>query len=308
MLKLGTENNLLQEESLKLEWQPKVQFFPDGHNETFQTPFQLQPLVVLPEGRQPNDWDGEVARLLKYLHSNQMICKQSQQMGNDVDSDGGWDICFEPKIGLNSTDCLVYSVGIGYEWSFDEAMAAYGCDVIAFDPSMKQQSHRHSKRVLFQNFGLWDRNTDTYSGKSLMSQKVDLWKVRTLEGLMAEMNHQHKRIDILKIDIEGAEWEVLYQMLERGTLQYVKQLVFEVHVWKPTPGDEKAYFQKKYSILKWLEEQGFRMWNWHWNHLALGSKLGYNHFFREPCCYELSWINTRFNNWWQFEMGVWQQS
>ncbi|XP_070552261.1 uncharacterized protein [Ptychodera flava] len=262
--------------------------------QTFQTPFVLQPSAVIPEEGKPDDWDGEVKRLLKHLRTNQMSCKQSRHMGHDVNADGGWDVCFEPHKGLNSTKCLVYSIGIGDDWSFDEAMAAYGCDVFSFDPSINQPSHKHSERVWFHDFGLLDKNSDKHPGRS--TQK---WKVRTLEGLMAEMDHHNRKIDVLKIDIEGAEWQSLYQMLERGTLQYVKQLVFEVHLWKPIPGNEKAGFREKYSILKWLEEQGFRMWHWHQNPLSEIIKLGYSDFLSEACCYELAWINTRYNDWWE---------
>ncbi|XP_070552256.1 uncharacterized protein [Ptychodera flava] len=304
-LQLGKKErkDSIDENTKVLNWQPDVRVLADGTNTTFQTPFVLQPLAVIPEEGKPDDWDGEVKRFLKYLRTNQMSCKESHHMGHDANDDGGWDVCFEPRIGLNSTTCLVYSIGIGDDWSFDEAMATYGCDVFAFDPSIHKPSHKHSERVWFYNFGLLDKNSDKHFGRSMISSNTQQWKVRTLEGLMAEMDHQNRKIDILKIDIEGAEWQSLYQMLERGTLQYVKQLVFEVHLWKPKPGREIADFQEKFSILKWLEEQGFRMWHWHENLCGDRVKLGYNYFFSETCCYELAWINTRYNDWWASEVS-----
>ncbi|XP_077862460.1 putative methyltransferase-like protein 24, partial [Saccoglossus kowalevskii] len=90
---------------------------------------------------------------------------------------------------------------------------------------MNLGSHKHSERVWFFDFGLLDVNSNGYYGTGMKANTNSIWKVRTLEGLMAEMNHQHKVIDVLKIDIEGAEWSSLHNMLEEGILHYVKQLV-----------------------------------------------------------------------------------
>ncbi|XP_077984798.1 uncharacterized protein LOC144439386 [Glandiceps talaboti] len=278
-----------------LEWQPEMQLSADGRNKTFQTSFQMQPWA----GDKINgSWDDEIRRLLMYMKTNPTHCKKSQHMGNDLDEDGGWDICFDPGVGLDTDGCLVYSIGIGEDWSFDEAMAGYGCDVFSFDPSIHQPSHKHSEKVWFHSFGLMDRNTDKYYGRGMDAFTSEQWKVRTLEGLMGEMDHQHYKIDILKMDIEGAEWQVLSQLLAKGTLQYVKLLVFEVHLWRPTYEEEKEDFRQKYSTLKWLEQQGFKQWHWHENLQSVQIKLGENYFQAEPCCYELAWINTRFTDWW----------
>ena len=52
---------------------------------------------------------------------------------------------------------------------------------------------------------------------------------KTLATIMAEMGAPH--IDIIRLDTEGAEWEVLTQWLMSGVMKKVNQLLIEVHDW-----------------------------------------------------------------------------
>ncbi len=51
------------------------------------------------------------------------------------------EVCFDPELELAargaSGDCLVYSFGIGKDWSFEEGMAELGCRVRTFDPTVE---------------------------------------------------------------------------------------------------------------------------------------------------------------------------
>lgn len=58
-----------------------------------------------------------------------------------------------------------------------------------------------------------------------------------------------KKIDFLKIDIEGSEFEVLKDI--RGKLHFVDHLFFEYHSKKGTQ-------QELHQILGWISEAGFR--------------------------------------------------
>ena len=64
----------------------------------------------------------------------------------------------DPEIKPEDDQCLVYSFGISGEWSFDEAMQAFGCQVHSFDPSMDLGDHQHSQNISFHNLGLGDRD------------------------------------------------------------------------------------------------------------------------------------------------------
>ena len=84
-------------------------------------------------------------------------------------------------------------------------------------------------------------------------------------------------IDMLKMDIEWDEWTSLPQMLASGVLsRQVKQLDIEYHVVDNTAAGVRRY----YGIMKWLERQGFLIFNKHKNYYC-------------PQCYEMSYVNTR---------------
>ena len=42
----------------------------------------------------------------------------------------------------------------------------------------------------------------------------------------------HKHIDLLKLDIEGAEFDVLDKMIEDGSIKYINELCGELHAEK----------------------------------------------------------------------------
>ena len=89
-----------------------------------------------------------------------------------------------------------------------------------------------------------------------------------------------REIDILKIDIESDEWKCLRHMLADGTLKsHVRQLNVEYHVIMGTP----EALRQHYSIAKWLERQGFRIFHSRRNPYC-------------PECWEMSYINSNLVN------------
>ena len=80
-------------------------------------------------------------------------------------------------------------------------------------------------KIKYFNYGLWNENTelkfykqenDDYVSQSIIdgmfSNNYDIIKTKTVKTIMNENNHHH--IDLLKLDIEGAENKVLEKMFE----------------------------------------------------------------------------------------------
>jgi len=152
---------------------------------------------------------------------------------------GGWTICPE---GLDSKS-TVYSFGVGEDVSFDLAMIErFGLCVHAFDPTPRSVAWVRSQSLpaqfVFHEVGLLDfdgvarfaqpevpghvsfRATHASAGESVVEAPV-----RRLRTLMSELGHSS--IDVLKMDIEGAEYAAIDDILNAGIS--IRQLLVEFH-------------------------------------------------------------------------------
>ncbi|XP_028397120.1 uncharacterized protein LOC114520958 isoform X3 [Dendronephthya gigantea] len=223
----------------------------------------------------------EMHRYDLFMSTQGVVCKNIRHFGGkymknkdppEFDPDGTWYLCLDPEVGLTPGSCIVYSIGINNEWSFDDSIAKFGCRVYAFDPTMNKGDHNRSQLIQFFNLGLADHDSE---GKPGVSGRVG-WKTRTLKSIITDLRHEKKLVDVVKMDIEWDEWKCLPQMLSDGTLRkYVKQLDVEFHVVNHTPLGVRGY----YGIVKWLDRQGFKIANMH-----------RNMYCKE--CYETTFINT----------------
>jgi len=140
---------------------------------------------------------------------------------------------------------VVYSFGIGQDISFDNSIInKYNCSVYGFDPTPKSIEWISIQKELsnfhFYPYGIaaqsgeveffLPKNSNYVSGSILQNRNVNLREsikvpMHTLSDITKKLGHSH--IDILKMDIEGAEYNVLPSILESGIM--VKQILVEFH-------------------------------------------------------------------------------
>lgn len=143
---------------------------------------------------------------------------------------------------------IVYSFGVGEDASFDlDLIARFGSTVHAFDPTPRsrtwverqvwpEQFHFHPVGVAGQDgeLTLHAPPDPTHVSFSPVARKGSAEAVtvpvRTVRSLMAKLDHD--RIDLLKADIEGAEYEVIEDLLAHGPRP--AQLMLEFHHHLPT--------------------------------------------------------------------------
>ena len=178
-------------------------------------------------------------------------CAAIERLGSRAD--GGWNACFKSE--QEPENCTVYSFGVADNWSFDAAIAARGCTVHAFDPTIGRETGDDlGPKIKFYNLGLGTRILQDPEGRT---------RVMDLRSIMKMLGHEV--VHYLKFDIDGSEWEVLQQWFQDGIigpgicppfLQVMTELHFGNVIWH----------QKRVAILKNLRDAGFhvfsRLENW----------------------------------------------
>ena len=169
--------------------------------------------------------------------------------------------------GVVRPGAVAYCAGAGEDISFDLELHRRGMHVVTIDPTPRaiahvQQVDPRDERFTFVPMGLWDgpaeltfyapADTADVSHSVLNLQRTGdasafTAKVDELASIMAAQGHE--RIDLLKVDIEGAESRVLPHLLDVGPLPTV--VCFEYD----QPQSSRALLR----LLRGFEEHHYRL-------------------------------------------------
>lgn len=177
---------------------------------------------------------------------------------------GGWHVCPE---AIREGD-IVYSVGFGQDLEFERAMAGeYGARVFAFDPSPRSvewiAEQSLPQNVRFNAVGVagfdgtatfWEREEDGASPSILRMEREtgEAFGARVLRLPSLMRSAGHRRLDMIKLDVEGAEYDVIRDLL-RMELD-VRQLLLEFHHRFEGVGIERTQ-----EALELLDANGYRI-------------------------------------------------
>lgn len=175
-----------------------------------------------------------------------------KQLGNSY---GGYKIAVEKL----PDDPIALSFGIGEDLSFSEAVVRSGGEVYAFDPTprTKQYVENHS---LFHNhkFHFFSYGLSNVNGKQVF------YFPQVKEYVSCSTHHQDwvgddycevdmhtfdyivdsigvSQVDILKMDIEGSEFDVIDQVLSSDV--NIRQIALEIHDYLFTDGTNQEKFE-----------------------------------------------------------------
>lgn len=183
----------------------------------------------------------------EFLVKPDVICAK-ERFGSDY---GGWDVV-TTNIDIHS---IVYSFGVGEDASFDTALIEkFDLTIHAFDPTPKSiewvKRQGFSDRFVMHDYGIaaFDGNVSfnppenpdhvshTLLDRPSTKAKAISVPVKRLSTIMKELGHDD--IHIIKMDVEGAEYDVIHDMSKSDIRP--EQILVEFHHRFPSIGIKKT--------------------------------------------------------------------
>lgn len=215
--------------------------------------------------------------LHSYLDNADIVCSRRIRMGSL--SDDGWEVCDDEGVRPRNPPCLVYSFNNQDSSAFEYDIArVYKCTVHSFQPYFNGKEYNKSDNIFVHPFGIGRYSEITPEGNEIYTMA----DIRTILG------HTKRNIDLIKMNIEGAEWPALYGMLGTDDLDNVRQLLVKCHVGYPTNEDR---MRRSIKVLRSLSEVGFRKFYVYKN--PRGSFHHPNFPVMRAKVYEIHFLNSR---------------
>ena len=166
---------------------------------------------------------------------------------------------------------LVFDLG-GYEgqWSSD-IFAMYGCTIHVFEPvpqyaDIIARRFSQNTKVHLHRFGL--SNETRSSLISLEGDKSSIFRIGTLEIRLIKASsfldeNLIRKIDLMKINIEGAEYDLLEHLVSSGWIEKIGNLQVQFHDFAPNAHERMKTIQRNLSRTHFLTYEYPFVWeNW----------------------------------------------
>jgi FkbM family methyltransferase len=200
-----------------------------------------------------------VRRALHFIKRAESLGLTLETLGSDY---GGWTI----PTDLAKDGWVCYCVGVGCDATFDlQLRERFGCEVHCFDPTPRainymQDLDATAKGLVFHTWGIWTEDT-TLRFFAPADKRKTSHSVLDLNGTGEYFNAEclsldtiqdrlgHERVDLLKMDIEGA-WRPIVEHL---AAQNVRIPVLCIEFDSPTS------IPKVLRAIRRLEGVGYRL-------------------------------------------------
>lgn len=168
-------------------------------------------------------------KLLQQVVTRVLVRRRDDDLVRLGSGYGGWWV----PADVLAPGTAVISAGVGEDTTFDEELIARGCEVWAVDPTPRAQQHvaerlrggSLTERFHFLPVGLWHRDETlrfyapadpSHVSHSILNvQRTTTWFEAECWSLSRLLEHAGMESpDVVKLDIEGAEIEVLRTVIE----------------------------------------------------------------------------------------------
>jgi len=163
---------------------------------------------------------------------------------------------------------IAFDLG-GYEgqWTSDVS-SKFCCKVYVFEPVTLFAENIRNRFILNKNIFVFDfglSNTNKIEKISKDNDRSSIYKsgknYQTIQGVGIEefmKSNSIEKIDLMKINIEGGEYDLLDKMIETGLTQKVKYFQLQFHDYFNGAHDRRR------KILDELTKTHELMWNYEW--------------------------------------------
>ena len=171
---------------------------------------------------------------------------------------------------LIDKNSIIYSFGLATNIKFEEKLASdFDVNVYCFDPTpvaVNYMKNVKNLKLIYQPYGIWvedkkvkfyyldsehpesfNGSITNYSGNANNSVNLQCHKLKSLMSM-----NNHNKIDVLKMDIEGAAIEVMNNILDDNISP--KQIAVEFEVGENEDISEEAFKNFSVGIIKILNK------------------------------------------------------
>jgi len=168
---------------------------------------------------------------------------------------------------------VVFDLG-GYEgqWTSD-IFSKYCCWIHIFEPvdafaEQIAERFRRNQRIRVHNYGLSEENKTVrlalgQDGSSAFKDGEEVTEIRLMRALDFFAGHDISQIDLMKINIEGGEYELLEHLIESNFIKKVGNVQVQFHDFVPDAERRMRRIQEKLEKTHSLTYQYLFVWeNW----------------------------------------------
>ncbi len=168
---------------------------------------------------------------------------------------------------------VVFDLG-GYEgqWASD-IFSMYRCEIHVFEPVAHfaqsiQQRFRHNSKIQVYGFGLGCKDADVEmrlaaDGSSTFQSAGKITAAKLFDVVDFLRGHGITNIDLMKINIEGGEYDLLERLIAAGVIYRVKNIQVQFHDFVPNAALRMRQIQDALSRTHRLTYQYEFVWeNW----------------------------------------------
>ena len=173
---------------------------------------------------------------------------------------------------LNKKSLVVDVGGFHGSWA-KEIFARYGCDILIFEPVSSFAKEladffAANSSITCHNVGL--SNKDSVAELSLLGDKSSTFEkgskkesIQLVDASAFFKKNGISNIDLMKINIEGAEYELLENLIESKFIEHIKNIQVQFHDFVPNAKERMESIQKTLSRTHRLTYQYPFVWeNW----------------------------------------------